>query len=115
MFHLFRMFRPPEAGRENDASANGRCIRPALGLRKTCRTRSSFLSGTLHSPEHLEHPEHNKHDNQTPPTFEPTLRIGTWNVEHASAAKNAQRLAVIERADADIWVLTETQDGFDLG
>jgi hypothetical protein len=32
------------------------------------------------------------------------LRIGTWNVEHASSAKNPQRLALIQRADADIWV-----------
>ena len=43
------------------------------------------------------------------------LRIGTWNVEYASAARNPLRLALIERADADIWVLTETQDGLDLG
>ena len=43
------------------------------------------------------------------------LRIGTWNVEYASAARNPLRLALIERADADIWVLTETQDGLALG
>jgi hypothetical protein len=44
-----------------------------------------------------------------------TLRIGTWNVEHASPAKNSQRLGLIQGADADIWVLTETQDGLSLG
>jgi len=44
----------------------------------------------------------------------PTIRIGTWNVERASAAKNSQRLALIQKADADIWVLTETQDALDL-
>jgi hypothetical protein len=43
------------------------------------------------------------------------LRIGTWNVEHASAARNPRRLQLIHAADADIWVLTETQDGLDLG
>jgi hypothetical protein len=43
------------------------------------------------------------------------LRIATWNVEYASDAKNPQRLALIEGANTDIWVLTETQDGLDLG
>ena len=43
------------------------------------------------------------------------LRIGTWNVEHATATRNPQRLHLIEKADADIWVLTETQDTLDLG
>jgi hypothetical protein len=44
-----------------------------------------------------------------------TLRIATWNVEYASTNRNLQRLALIHAADADIWVLTETQDGLDLG
>ena len=43
------------------------------------------------------------------------LRIGTWNVEYATPPKNAERLALLQAADADIWVLTETQDGLDLG
>ena len=43
------------------------------------------------------------------------LRIGTWNVEHASPAKNPHRLERLRAADADIWVLTETQDALDLG
>ena len=46
---------------------------------------------------------------QSEPTT--TVRIGTWNVEHASLVKNPQRLAQIQRADADIRVLTETQGG----
>ena len=40
-----------------------------------------------------------------------TVRIGTWNVEYASAARNSQRLSLLLPANADIWVLTETQDG----
>jgi hypothetical protein len=43
------------------------------------------------------------------------LRIGTWNVEHASPARNPQRRALLQTAAADLWVLTETQDGLDLG
>jgi hypothetical protein len=72
-------------------------------------TDSDCFFGLLPSPEHLEQME------QTRPEPTPTLRIGTWNVEHASAAGNPQRLALIQRADADIWVLTETQDGLELG
>ena len=41
--------------------------------------------------------------------------IGTWNVGYASTARNPQRLHLIEKADTDIWVLTETQDGLNLG
>ena len=41
------------------------------------------------------------------------LRIGTWNVEYASPAKNREGLALIQGADADIWVLTE--GGLELG
>jgi hypothetical protein len=48
-------------------------------------------------------------------TVNSALRIGTWNVEYASAARNPQRLSRLHAADADIWVLTETQDGLDLG
>src|SRR4249919_116326 len=44
-----------------------------------------------------------------------TIRIGTWNVERASAAKNPQRLEILRAAKADIWVLTETRDELDLG
>ena len=42
------------------------------------------------------------------------MRIGTWNVEYASPAKNERRLAVLRAADADVWVLTETRDSLDL-
>lgn len=39
------------------------------------------------------------------------LRIGTWNLEHARSARHdAVRLNVLERANADVWVLTETND-----
>ena len=41
-------------------------------------------------------------------TVNRALRIGTWNVEYASAARNPQRLSLLHAADADIWVLTET-------
>lgn len=43
------------------------------------------------------------------------MRIGTWNVEYAEGAdKNARRLARLRQVDADIWVLTETNDELDL-
>jgi hypothetical protein len=39
------------------------------------------------------------------------LRIGTWNLDHAKgAAAKARRLKLLAEADADIWVLTETND-----
>lgn len=39
------------------------------------------------------------------------LRIGTWNLDHArGVAARGRRLAVLAAADADIWVLTETND-----
>ena len=43
------------------------------------------------------------------------IRIGTWNVAQASNVRNPQRFALIRAADADIWVLTETQDELGLG
>ena len=42
------------------------------------------------------------------------LRIGTWNVEYATVAKNPARLARLMQADADVWVLTETHDALSL-
>lgn len=48
-----------------------------------------------------------------PPTG--TIRIGTWNVEYANPARNPQRLALMNAANADVWVLTETRDALDLG
>ena len=43
------------------------------------------------------------------------LRIGTWNVQYARGVdKNRRRRAVLDRHDADIWVLTETHDDLDL-
>ena len=44
-----------------------------------------------------------------------SFRIGTWNVEYASLAKNGRRLEIMHAANADIWVLTETRDELDLG
>ena len=39
------------------------------------------------------------------------LRIGTWNLDHAKGvAARGLRIALLEAADADIWVLTETND-----
>ncbi len=44
------------------------------------------------------------------------LRIGTWNVEYANGAeKNRLRAQRLQRADANVWVLTETHDRLDLG
>lgn len=43
------------------------------------------------------------------------LRIGTWNVAYANLASNPRRLEVMQAANADIWVLTETRDELDLG
>lgn len=43
------------------------------------------------------------------------MRIGTWNVEYAAGKdRNPLRLARLEAANADIWVLTETHDELDL-
>jgi exonuclease III len=43
------------------------------------------------------------------------MRIGTWNVEYASGAvKNARRRDILDANPADVWVLTETHDDFDL-
>ncbi|MGI8677450.1 MAG: endonuclease/exonuclease/phosphatase family protein [Jatrophihabitans sp.] len=43
------------------------------------------------------------------------LRVGTWNVQYGwGAEKNARRLELLRRLDADIWVLTETNDALDL-
>ncbi|WP_029032933.1 endonuclease/exonuclease/phosphatase family protein [Salinarimonas rosea] len=44
------------------------------------------------------------------------MRIGTWNLSYAmGAAKNALRRRILEEADCDVWVLTETHDAVDLG
>lgn len=43
------------------------------------------------------------------------MRVGTWNVEYARGAeKNRRRLELIRRANADVWVLTETHDELSL-
>lgn len=43
------------------------------------------------------------------------VRIGTWNLDHARARKHdAERLRVLHEADADVWVLTETNDRVEL-
>jgi hypothetical protein len=39
-----------------------------------------------------------------------TLRIGTWNADHAKPSRNGGRLDVLRQFHADIWVLTETRD-----
>jgi exonuclease III len=38
------------------------------------------------------------------------MKIGTWNVEYADAAKLDNLRGVLTEHDADIWVLTETHD-----
>ncbi len=39
------------------------------------------------------------------------LRIGTWNLDHArGVTAKARRIALLAAMDADIWVLTETND-----
>jgi len=44
------------------------------------------------------------------------VRVGTWNVAGAAgAAKNERRLRRILAIDADVWVLTETNDDLQLG
>lgn len=44
------------------------------------------------------------------------MKIGTWNVEYAAGeARNVLRLQRLARADADVWVLTETHGRLDLG
>lgn len=43
------------------------------------------------------------------------LRIGTWNVQYArGAVKNSARLELLNKWNADVWVLTETHDDLDL-
>ena len=42
------------------------------------------------------------------------IRIGTWNVEYAINARNADRLAMLREHPADIWILTETHSSLDL-
>lgn len=50
------------------------------------------------------------------PVGDASMRIATWNVEHgASKAKNERRLRGIRELDCDVWILTETHDGLDLG
>jgi hypothetical protein len=44
-----------------------------------------------------------------------TIRIGTWNVDHAKPSRNLCRLDVLRKFNADIWVLTETHDDLDPG
>jgi hypothetical protein len=43
------------------------------------------------------------------------FRICTWNVEYASPSKNPEGLDRLRAADADLWVLTESQDRPDPG
>ena len=39
------------------------------------------------------------------------MRIGTWNLDHARARKHdPERQRLLRDADADVWVLTETND-----
>jgi endonuclease/exonuclease/phosphatase family metal-dependent hydrolase len=43
------------------------------------------------------------------------VRIGTWNVQYGvGAEKNRRRRALLDERDADVWVLTETNDQLDL-
>lgn len=43
------------------------------------------------------------------------LRIGTWNVQYGvGAEKNRRRRALLDERNADIWILTETNDNLDL-
>src|SRR5438067_7171085 len=42
------------------------------------------------------------------------MRIGTWNVAYGVGRRNADRLALLEQHDADVWVLTETHRDLDL-
>ena len=43
------------------------------------------------------------------------FRIATWNIERAVPARTEGLLARIGAANADIWVLTETRDSFNVG
>ena len=44
------------------------------------------------------------------------MRLGTWTVEYgAGRDKNARRLARLHTMNADVWILTETNDALDLG
>jgi endonuclease/exonuclease/phosphatase family metal-dependent hydrolase len=43
------------------------------------------------------------------------MKIGTWNVEYGQGEqKNALRRHLLDTADCDLWVLTETSDKLDL-
>lgn len=43
------------------------------------------------------------------------LRLGTWNLERARGSRRRERqLAVLRDREADIWILTETDDAVDL-
>lgn len=43
------------------------------------------------------------------------MRVGTWNVQYGRRSDlNDRRLRVLQRRDADVWVLTETHDELDL-
>ena len=43
------------------------------------------------------------------------FRIATWNIERAVPARTEGLLARIGAANADIWIITETRDSFNLG
>ncbi|MDT4929987.1 MAG: hypothetical protein QOF92_2854 [Pseudonocardiales bacterium] len=44
-----------------------------------------------------------------------SVRVGTWNVQYGKGeARNARRREVLRAYDADVWVLTETNDDLDL-
>lgn len=43
------------------------------------------------------------------------MRVGTWNVQYGRGSDlNDRRRRVMQRRDADVWVLTETHDELDL-
>jgi hypothetical protein len=44
-----------------------------------------------------------------------TVRIGTWNVDHARPLRNDGRLEILRTFGADVWVLTETRDDLSPG
>jgi hypothetical protein len=39
------------------------------------------------------------------------IRIGTWNVEYANNARNADRLAMLREHPADIWLRLPLKSG----
>jgi hypothetical protein len=44
-----------------------------------------------------------------------SIRVGTWNVQYGvGAEKNRRRRATLDRHEADVWVLTATNDQLDL-